>query len=217
MPELYKNSALLPSPLTADEILRLRALFIPKNTENKIPPTLYAMAGIPGSGKSTYVDHAQHQGLFPKNIALIDPDRVMQAIPAYHDDVAKIGAEAAFTKWEMPVRQLTYDFYDDSAAQNLTIIQDMGSARPEFLERFSRLKQQGYLVHITYIFCPLDIALKRMATRPRFTPESLVRERHDSLAKLLPLYHDLADQFTVLDNSRDDARYIPISSATIGL
>ncbi|WP_435641974.1 AAA family ATPase [Micavibrio aeruginosavorus] len=159
-------------------------------------PTVYCMAGIPGSGKSTYVDAAIACGDFPANAFILNPDRVMEALPAYHDDVATLGAVAAFERWEMPCRTLAYDLLDRAAASRLNIIKDMGCARVENYDMLVRLKSSGYRLHMVHLDCPVDLALARIQTRARHTPATMVRERAASLAALLPQYRALADHFS---------------------
>lgn len=158
-------------------------------------PTIYCMAGIPGAGKSTYVDAALRDGAFPAAAFLLDPDRVMSALPGYQDDLRRNGAEAAFGAWELPARDLAYAMLDDAAAMQADIIKDMGCARMENYEKLKNLKTRGYRLHMVYIDCPVDLALTRIATRPRHTPPEMIHTRAATLRDLLPLYRELADCF----------------------
>ena len=168
-------------------------------------PTVYCMAGIPGSGKSTYVDTAIACGDFPADAFILNPDRVMEALPAYHDDVAALGAATAFEKWEMPCRTLAYDFLDQAAMLRLDIIKDMGCARQENYDMLARLKSMGYRLHMVHLDCPVDLALARIQTRARHTPVAMVHDRAQSLAALLPHYRALADHYTVSTISHKQA------------
>lgn len=161
-------------------------------------PTVYCMAGIPGAGKSTFVDAALKRGEFPAHAFLLDPDRVMNAIPQYRDDFQTLGAAAAFSKWELPARDLAYAMLDDAINLRCDIIKDMGCARRENYDKLKALKESGYRVQMYYIDHPVQDALKRIALRPRHTPEQLVRDRASGLVELIPLYRTLADEFTIL-------------------
>lgn len=156
------------------------------------------MAGIPASGKSRFVDAAIEQGIFPRNAFLLDPDRVMNAIAGYQHDFQNLGAQGAFERWEMPARALAYAMLDEAVTLRADIIKDMGCARMENFEKLKTMKQAGYRICMSYIDCPVELALRRAAARPRHTPESMIRERAESLAALLPLYRSLADEFTVV-------------------
>lgn len=158
-------------------------------------PTIYCMAGIPGAGKSTYVDAALADGTFPAGAFLLDPDRVMNALPGYRDALHRDGAQGAFHAWELPARDLAYAMLDDAAALRADIIKDMGCARMENYEKLKSLKQSGYRLHMVYIDCPVELALTRIATRPRHTPPDMIHTHTAALRDLLPLYRELADCF----------------------
>ncbi len=200
--ELTVISERTMDPATA---ARLRLQFLPKDLTPQDQPIVYAMAGIPGSGKSVYVDAAIERGELPRNAYLLDPDRVMMAMPEYIDDISMMGAASAFRHWEIPARLLAYDMAQEAAEKRYHIIQDMGSVRRENLDRLSQFKQRGYRIQMTYVFCPVDEALRRLQTRAgRYTAAAMVKERAASLNLLLPAYVDLCDSFRVLDNSDPD-------------
>ena len=163
------------------------------------------MAGIPGSGKSTFVDSAIMRGDFPADAFILNPDRVMESLPAYHTDTQTLGAIAAFEKWEMPCRALAYAMLDDAVAMRLNIIKDMGCARRENYDMLTRIKTAGYRIHMVYLDCDADVAIARIQTRPRYTPESMVYNRMGTLKNLLPLYRELADEFTSISVLQDQA------------
>lgn len=197
----FEITVLTERTIPVDVQAALHARFLPDSLTPADKPVIYAMAGIPGAGKSQYVDAAIESGIFPKNAFLLDPDRVMQALPAYAEDMKTLGAEKAFERWEIPARDLAYQFFAEAADRKFNIIQDMGSVRRENYERLKQLKARGYRIEMTYVYCPVEIAISRLPDRLRHTGAAMVRERADALKLLLPLYRDLADTFTVLDNS----------------
>lgn len=185
-------------PQTAAHI---RARLLPDTLPAVPTPTVYAMAGIPGAGKSEFVKGAIERGEFPNTAFILDPDRVMQALPAYQDDLALAGKQTAFRKWEIPARLLTYQLADQATERKVNIIQDMGGVRREDYDRLVRYKNRGYRIEMTYIYCPLEECLKRLVGRTtRHTAEDMVRERHESLRLLLPEYVKMVDSFRVFDN-----------------
>jgi predicted ABC-type ATPase len=163
-------------------------------------PVLCAMAGIPGAGKSTFVNHALETGRFPRDAFILDPDRVMQALPEYQASFQHDGAEAAFARWEMPARELAYAMLDKAVQGRMNIIKDMGCARMENFEKLRAIKSAGYRLEMFYIPCPIETALARITTRPRHTPKEMIIERAAALKALIPLYQTLADDFHVVDN-----------------
>lgn len=197
--EMTVISERVMDPATA---MRLTLQFLPSHLTAGYPPTIYAMAGIPGSGKSVFVDAAIKRGEFPENAFLLDPDRLMLAMPEYINDLTLMGAASAFRNWEIPARLLAYELAERAAIKGVSIIQDMGSVRRENYDRLAQLKQRGYKIEMTYIYCPVEEALRRLQTRSsRHTAASMVKERAGSLALLLPNYVELCDTFRVLDNS----------------
>jgi predicted ABC-type ATPase len=177
----------------------IRSKFLHAGLTPGNPPTLYAMAGIPGSGKSGFVDTALKDGRYPANALLVDPDRVMQLIPDYLRDLADRGSETAFQNWELPTRAYTYGMLDEAIRKRFNIVQDMGMVRRENLNRVKQMKELGYRFEMTYLYCPASEAIRRLEYRARHTAAEMVIEREATLNVLLPEYVAIADTFTVSD------------------
>lgn len=165
---------------------------------------VYAMCGIPGSGKSTYVSNSLAAGIFPEDAFILNPDYVMNALPEYRAAYEKEGAEAAFKKWEMPTRELAYDMLQQAAEKELNIIIDMGCVREEDFNNILGLKKHGYQIHMHHIYCPPEIAIKRIQTRERYTPESMIWDRYEALKQMVSKYQVMAHQFLLFDNSDEE-------------
>lgn len=181
-----------------------RARIIEEFIENKpasLKPELHAMCGIPGSGKSTYVQQAINFGRFPEKAFLLNPDIVMEVLPEYHQSVKELGYEKAFEAWEMPTRAFAYELFGLAADKGLDIIIDMGCVREEDFKNISDLKQRGYTVHMYHVDCIPEVALDRIQDRDRHTPRSMVMERHQALKEMLPKYQDLAHHFYSFNNT----------------
>ena len=164
---------------------------------SSVRPTIFVMAGIPGAGKTTFVNKMLAEGVFPNNAFILSPDRVMEALPTYQKDFVELGAEEAFQRWELPARKLAYDFYDMAVANGMDIIQDMGGARWEIYEMLKGLKEQhGYRLQMYWLNTPIEVALARIAQRPRYTSARMVWERYNVLQSLKSLYLRLCDCFT---------------------
>jgi predicted ABC-type ATPase len=186
-------------PQTAKHI---ESILLPATGPISETPTVYAMAGIPGAGKSEFVKGAIERGEFPRDAFILDPDRVMQALPTYQDDLALSGKQTAFRKWEIPARLLAYHLADQATTRKIDIIQDMGGVRREDYNRLMQYKNRGYRIEMTYIYCGVDECLRRVGKRTtRHTAEEMVRERNESLRLLLPEYVKMVDAFRVFDNS----------------
>jgi predicted ABC-type ATPase len=162
---------------------------------------LHAMCGIPGSGKTTYVQSQIKDGTLPDDAFILNPDIVMEMLPEYIEDKEKLGAETAFQKWEVPSRSIAYGLFHQATSQGRTIIIDMGCARQESLTMLGSLKEMGYTMSMTHIKCDPETAIERIKTRERFTPESMVHKRFLILNELIPRYKAMADTFTEIDTT----------------
>ena len=160
------------------------------------------MAGIPGSGKSTFVAKAQSEGLFPRVAFVLNPDIVMVKLPEYQDLVRQKGPEKAFTILELPARNLAYDLCTEAIKIRSDIIKDMGSSRQENYDMLKEIKASGYTLKMYVILVETREAMRRCALRKgRYTPPRLISERNLSLKGLIPKYTELVDELHYLDNN----------------
>lgn len=121
-------------------------------------PVIHATCGIPGAGKSTFVDRERAAGNFPKDAFLFNPDRIMQVLPEFLAEKDRSNAQRAYEQWELPCRKLAHRMAEAAITGNAHIIKDMGCARPENLDMLRRLKQKGYAVYMYHIKCDIGIA-----------------------------------------------------------
>lgn len=168
---------------------------------------MYATCGIPGAGKSHFVDMKLRCDEFPQNSYILNPDRVMVETPEYELDAKNLGAQAAYQKWELPVRELAYEMADEALEKRVHIIKDMGCANPLSLDLIKRLKSAGYRVEMFHIQCDVDTALKRINHRDFKISEKAVNDRWEALNNMLTQYRKLADEFVELDNNNFETAY----------
>lgn len=173
------------------QFLSHKILNAPKNN------IVYAMAGIPGSGKSTFVQNQIQKGAFPGTAFILNPDSIMEALPEYQQDYKKRGAEKAFHIWELPARELAFNLLEEAIKFHTDIIIDMGAARPEHLNLLQRLKNEGYVLNMYWLNVSAEIAQQRIQNRKRFTPKKMLLEREKTLATLKAHYQALVDNFYV--------------------
>lgn len=178
----------------------IRNLFLPNDLTPAETPQAYIMAGIPAAGKSTYVDCMQKQGIFPVRAFILDPDRVMQAMPGYQK-IYKKDPEQAFKEFEMSARVMAYQMFQEAAELKLPIIKDMGCTRLENVTKVGVLKDLGYKIHVHMLKIDIDTAWERIQNRTRFTPKEMLIERHKGLQETLPLLQSMADSYTELQGS----------------
>lgn len=176
---------------------------------------VHSMAGIPGAGKSTFVEQAIARAQFPESAFILNPDRVMRLLPEYHESVEAHGAEKAFEMWEMPSRVLAYELVEIAGDSGVPIIKDMACARQENFDILQRLKSRGYTLHFYYIYCELDTAMDRARQRKRHAPEAMIRSRHKALQDLLPEFITLSDYFEAFDNTCLNAPFRNITEEVV--
>lgn len=199
------------SGLPDESIALIRGQMFPPELHPSTKPTVYAMAGIPAAGKSTFVSVAQDKGDFPKAAFVFNPDLVMTSLPEYQRTVQQQGLEPAFIEWEMPARLLCHQLFEEAASRRFDIIKDMACAREENFQMLQALKQSGYRVKMFYIAIDAAMAIQRSKTRSsRHTPDTLIHERQAALQGLLPRYRVLANEFHTFDNNDSEQPYRPV-------
>jgi predicted ABC-type ATPase len=184
--------------------------FFAKVRKNCKEPFVYAMAGVPGAGKTTFVDKAIKDGVFPRDAFILNPDMVMEALPEYQQDVIEEGQAAAFTRWELPARLFAYDMATQAAENKSHIIKDMGCARQENLDMLKAFKDQGYKIVLNHIQCDPEIAHSRVADRARHTSKEMIAARYESILNLLPELKDVSDVYHSFENSEEGQPFAEI-------
>jgi len=164
-------------------------------------PCIYATCGIPGAGKSCFVDMKLENGEFPKDAYILNPDRVMVELPEYKNDVRVYGAQAAYENWELPARDLAYSLAERVLAMGGHIVKDMGCANPLSLDLIKQAKSQGYTVNMYHITCDINEAFRRIEQRDFEISKDEVMERLKMLDALIPQYDVIADEFVTLSNT----------------
>lgn len=172
-------------------------------------PLFFAVAGAPGVGKTTYVNHLLTLGVLPAQAFRHDCDATMVAMPEYQADLKRIGAEAAFKRWELPARKAADALLEQALKQGLDILYDRTCALPEIYEFICDLVQEGrYRFEIHLIEAEPEEIQKRLKLRNetsgRHTSPELYLERAVGIQNLWPKYVELADSAAIL-TSKDQA------------
>jgi len=190
----------------------VRAMLLDACVAGTGTPTVYAMAGIPGAGKTTFMRDALARRYFPQGAFILNPDLVMECIPAYHADHASMGPEDAFLKWEMPARTLAYELVAQAGAKGVPIIKDMGLVRAENWRILMDLRAKGYKIIIHHIICDVNEAVRRCATRERHFPAQRIYERARELDVLMAEFAGIADKVYRFNNTDIDNPFVPLPS-----
>lgn len=168
-------------------------------------PIIDHMLGIPGSGKSTYVQKYKDSGRLAHDAVILSFDQIMESLPGYQTDALLLGAKAAFNKWEMAARAIGYTILAEATQRAINVVFDHGGAtgsRHGHVNLLKVLKEQyGYTVRMHHIDAPMDICLQRVSRRSRHLDPQVIPVRHAILASLIPDYKANAHFFL---NSEDE-------------
>jgi len=159
-------------------------------------PTFIHMAGIPGSGKSTFAKKIfkEQSG---KAFVFIAFDSIMESLPEYQE---MIDAKEAFKQWELPARALGYKLLKLCLEQQKSILLDHSAAHPSHLELLQALQAEGeYDLEMYFLDATPEKVLPIIAQREhltgRHTPSQLVYERNSLLQEMIPEYQSAVDSF----------------------
>ncbi len=187
--------------------------FIGGNPVASVKPILYTMAGIPASGKTTFLSMQGKKGNLPQNYYYHDPDKVMELLEGYKDDFATLGAKSAKSLWELPARRLADNILFPLAIEHrLNIVMDMGLCRTEIIEMIQSCRAEGYIIKMQFIYCDLPVAIQRSRKRERYMSAQEIHHRASFLASNMSSILSIADSLQIWDNSDLESPYSPLSA-----
>jgi predicted kinase len=190
--------SLLPAGASLDRVLDEYARLVERKTRPLTPspaPLFLNVSGIPGAGKSTL---AAKILLEDPSMLYLSFDELMEALAGYREDFQRLGAAAAFERWELPARHLGYRLLREAVARRYPILFEHGNATPSHVALYRRLKRAGYRVEIRFLDADVPTALKRVRRRERSCPEALVVERAALLRELNETYKEIVDKFETI-------------------
>lgn len=176
-------------------------------TSLQADPIIYAIAGSPASGKTTFVQKKIQENYFPEDIFVHDCDAVMVALEGYQSDVQLLGSAKAFQKWELPAREMAEAMLLQAVKERKNIIYDRSCALPSSYTFLKDLvDNQGYtlIMHVLYVKeeVAFSRAEEREKTTSRHTPKEILSERMTWIRALWPSYLNLA-KLAYLHDSND--------------
>lgn len=176
----------------------------PHNIDMALPatnPVLVHMLGIPGAGKSTFLDILQKRWNMDSPPCLLGFDQIMTHMPEYQAIGDK---QAAFAACELPAREMGYGLLDTLIHRRAHILFDNGGSSAHHLDLLQQAIKAGYHVALVSITVPLDVAQQRIHARTaengRTTPLHYLEERQTKLTALEEKYRHLTPSFYHLHN-----------------
>ena len=163
-------------------------------------PHFVQIGGIPGAGKTTFCKNSHwDERLF------ISFDKIMESLPAYRQDIYRLGAVRAFNRWEMPARIIGYEALRRAVEKKADIWLEHSGVNNPHVELIKNLKKKGYTTEMYFILCNLDIACRRAELREKITRRHTSREvivkRNELVKTYLEQYKTLVDNLYIYDTS----------------
>ena len=170
---------------------------------NSVPsqsqPVLVHMFGIPGSGKTTFINN--HKSEY-SDYLIIGFDDLMEMIPGYKQDLKKLGSVQAYNNWVIPARIAGYELLRRAIETHKNIIFDHGGTPLCHQELLRNVKLLGYKTKMIYLSCPLQTAIERTVEREkqihRHTPQQTIIERFELTQKTAETYKSIVDEFIAI-------------------
>jgi len=167
-------------------------------------PTAYLIGGGPASGKSTMVQSGGFA--FPENTVVIDPDAFKTELPEFQEGVKNKDPNAAEVVHE-ETSLLSKQLAREAGEGGYNVLLDgTGDGNIVGLEKkVSSMRAGGQRVVGIYATAPVEGAIARSLARAqrtgRYVPESVIRETHKGVSRVLPeaIRRGLFDEFTVWD------------------
>jgi predicted ABC-type ATPase len=173
---------------------------IAAETHSEASPVLVHMLGIPGAGKTTFINELSRcwEDRAP---VLVGFDQIMESMPEYRDAEDK---EAAFAAYELPAREAGYRLIHDLLQSRASILFDNGGSASCHLDLLRFAKENGYRVAVVSILSSPGAArerlLQRFADEGRYTPHEYLEDRAEKIAHLQESYKSLTPYFYEIDN-----------------
>lgn len=171
-----------------------------------IKPKIYAIAGGPGAGKTTFVQKARQNGKLPPGIFVHDCDAVMNEMPEYREYLTQHGPVEAFKNFELTARRIAEEELGQQIAHKADVIYDRSCALQESYDFLTKLVQEdGYNLILYVLYVEPNIAIERAKSREqetqRHTPEKVIIDRTQMISSRWTDYLRIAHEVYLIDSS----------------
>ena len=166
-----------------------------QSAKSNAEPWLLNTSGIPGSGKSTYIEN--HQSNY-KNCVIVAFDTIMENPALPYAREAMESQLTAFKRWELPSRIAGYELLRRLVAQKKNIVFEHSSSIKEHVSLFETLMSSGYEVHYKYLDITISEAERRIANRERKVPHSYLEDRKKALDTLRKTYKKICSSYEII-------------------
>lgn len=158
------------------------------------------MAGLPGSGKSTYINELMKRS--KNNYTLVSADDLRLKHPSYDPT----NPEGVHEDCVAMAEQMMYDLSEN---KGVNLIMDGGGINNSYTPRIiERVRKAGYKIIVIFIDTPVEICDLRNNDRvklgARFVPPSAIIDKSYRLRRAVEKLSQLADKFEVVKYFTDD-------------
>ena len=155
-------------------------------------PTVVFMIGAGGSGKSTALAKSEWADL-----PVVNSDYYIESHPDWVGNGGKLEPKDLY-QWAS--EQMELEWARRLKAGESFVLDGTGKTRDAMLSRIAAAKAAGFKVVIFWVYAPLELCLKRNASRPRRVPENVIREAWEKVRANFGAYRRVADKVKVLIN-----------------
>ena len=164
-------------------------------------PNLYIIAGPNGAGKTTFARKFLPQ--YAECLEFVNADLIAGGLSPFAPERAAILGGRLMLEQIHSLAERGLDFGFETTLSGKT-----------YVKLLRDMKKRGYLIHILFLWIiNVELALERIQLRVRngghHIPETIVRRRFSrSLSNFFRFYQQLADSWTIFDNSGDVPKMI---------
>ena len=168
--------------------------------------TSYFMGGAPATGKSSILETGVVK--LPKNILVVDPDRIKATIPEYNEMVRR-GENLAAHKVHEESSILSKDIIKNGLKKGYDLHVDaVGDGKYQsIVDKVEQQRAAGKAVEANYVYVNVEESVKRAKARAiksgREVPENYIREMHYEISNLVPQLakNGVFDKLKLWDNN----------------
>jgi predicted ABC-type ATPase len=143
--------------------------------------------GLPAAGKSTWI--ANNLG----GVAIVDPDAIKAAHPDY--DPKRPELLHSWSKQRADAR-----FAALLAGDSDFVVDGTGTNAENLISKIRRAASAGFNTSLVFVVVSLQTSIARNSNRLRVVPESVVREKFETISLAFELVSREVDQIRVINN-----------------
>lgn len=148
--------------------------------------------GLGGSGKSTVRVQRYMRNM---DFAVIDPDEIKKRHPDYDPE-----NPGRVHEWSRDVADSEFRRTVTDGTGKPVLVDGTGVHVDRILRKMELAKDNGYQVHLVYVYAPLEVALWRNRNRTRYIPEEVILSQHANMDRAFATLRAAADRFRVIPN-----------------